>query len=63
MKTGVQMETVVNKAAGSMQDTATKGMTLQLEEGGQVHMNLRTVRHHHHHYHIRIHISIHIVRY
>lgn len=61
MKTGVQMETVVNKAAGSMQDTATKGMTLQLEEGEQVHMNLRTVRHHH--YHIRIHINIHIVRY
>lgn len=60
MKTGVQMETVVNKAAGSMQDTAAKGMTLQLEEGEQVYMSLPTVRRHHHHHHIRIHIRIHL---
>lgn len=56
-KTGVQMETVVNKAAGSQQDTAAKGMILQLEEGEQVHMSLRRVRHHFG-LHIRVHIRI-----
>ncbi|XP_067461805.1 complement C1q-like protein 2 [Thunnus thynnus] len=42
MKNGVQMVTVYNHAAGNRHETATNGMTLQLEVGDQVYMRLRT---------------------
>uniref|UniRef100_A0A671Y0Q8 Complement C1q-like protein 2 n=1 Tax=Sparus aurata TaxID=8175 RepID=A0A671Y0Q8_SPAAU len=41
MKNGVQMVTVYNHAAGNRAETATNGMTLQLEVGDQVYMRLR----------------------
>ncbi|XP_033993965.1 complement C1q-like protein 4 [Trematomus bernacchii] len=41
MKNGEQMVTVYNHAAGSRYETATNGMTLQLEVGDQVYMRLR----------------------
>ncbi|XP_031136844.2 complement C1q-like protein 4 [Sander lucioperca] len=41
MKNGVQMVTVYNHPAGSRHETATNGMTLQLEVGDQVYMRLR----------------------
>ncbi|KAM4727992.1 cerebellin-4-like [Anableps anableps] len=42
MKNGVQMVTVFNHSAGNRYETATNGMTLQLEVGDQVYMRLRT---------------------
>ncbi|TDH05501.1 hypothetical protein EPR50_G00122970 [Perca flavescens] len=41
MKNGVQMVTVYNHPAGNRHETATNGMTLQLEVGDQVYMRLR----------------------
>ncbi|XP_071394921.1 cerebellin-4-like [Centroberyx affinis] len=41
MKNGVQMITVYNHAAGNRYETATNGITLQLEVGDQVYMGLR----------------------
>ncbi|XP_010794040.1 complement C1q-like protein 4 [Notothenia coriiceps] len=41
MKNGEQMVTVYNHAAGNRPETATNGMTLQLEVGDQVCMRLR----------------------
>ncbi|XP_065325653.1 uncharacterized protein LOC135932210 [Pelmatolapia mariae] len=41
MKNGEQMVTVYNHAAGNRYETATNGMTLQLEAGDQVYMRLR----------------------
>ncbi|XP_033506755.2 complement C1q-like protein 2 [Epinephelus lanceolatus] len=41
MKNGVQMVTVYNHVAGNRYETATNGMTLQLEVGDQVYMKLR----------------------
>ena len=41
MRNGVQMITVYNHAAGNRAETATNGMTLQLEVGDQVFMRLR----------------------
>lgn len=41
MKNGVQMVTVYNHVAGNRHETATNGMTLQLEVGDQVYMRLR----------------------
>ncbi|CAK6969503.1 complement C1q-like protein 2 [Scomber scombrus] len=41
MKNGEQMVTVYNHAAGNRPETATNGMTLQLEVGDQVYMRLR----------------------
>ncbi|XP_005920735.1 cerebellin-4 [Haplochromis burtoni] len=41
MKNGEQMVTVYNHAAGNRHETATNGMTLQLEAGDQVYMRLR----------------------
>ncbi|XP_019117718.1 complement C1q-like protein 2 [Larimichthys crocea] len=41
MKNGEQMVTVYNHAAGNRHETATNGMTLQLEVGDQVYMRLR----------------------
>uniref|UniRef100_UPI0037E80719 complement C1q-like protein 4 n=1 Tax=Semicossyphus pulcher TaxID=241346 RepID=UPI0037E80719 len=41
MKNGEQMVTVFNHAAGNRPETATNGMTLQLEVGDQVYMRLR----------------------
>ena len=40
MKNGVQMVTVYNHPAGNRHETATNGMTLQLEVGDQVYMRL-----------------------
>uniref|UniRef100_A0A3B5KX56 C1q domain-containing protein n=1 Tax=Xiphophorus couchianus TaxID=32473 RepID=A0A3B5KX56_9TELE len=40
MKNGQQMVTVVNHVAGNRHETATNGMTLQLEVGDQVYMRL-----------------------
>ncbi|XP_030259455.1 complement C1q-like protein 2 [Sparus aurata] len=40
MKDGEQMVTVYNHAAGNRWETATNGMTLQLEVGDQVYMRL-----------------------
>ncbi|XP_054889394.1 complement C1q-like protein 2 [Poeciliopsis prolifica] len=40
MKNGQQMVTVYNHAAGNRYETATNGMTLQLEVGDQVYMRL-----------------------
>ncbi|XP_044075231.1 complement C1q-like protein 4 [Siniperca chuatsi] len=42
MKNGVQMVTVYNHRAGNRYETATNGMTLQLEVGDQVYMRLRS---------------------
>ncbi|XP_039670815.1 complement C1q-like protein 2 isoform X1 [Perca fluviatilis] len=42
MKNGVQMVTVYNHPAGNRHETATNGMTLQLEVGDQVYMRLRS---------------------
>ncbi|CAJ1072142.1 complement C1q-like protein 4 [Xyrichtys novacula] len=41
MKNGEQMITVFNHPAGNRPETATNGMTLQLEVGDQVYMRLR----------------------
>ncbi|MEQ2283082.1 hypothetical protein AMECASPLE_007507 [Ameca splendens] len=41
MKNGEQMVTVYNHPAGERYETATNGMTLQLEVGDQVYMGLR----------------------
>ncbi|CAJ1072141.1 complement C1q-like protein 2 [Xyrichtys novacula] len=41
MKNGEQMVTVYNHVAGNRHETATNGMTLQLEVGDQVYMRLR----------------------
>uniref|UniRef100_A0A3B3YJK7 C1q domain-containing protein n=1 Tax=Poecilia mexicana TaxID=48701 RepID=A0A3B3YJK7_9TELE len=41
MRNGEQMVTVYNHAAGNRHETATNGMTLQLEVGDQVYMRLR----------------------
>ncbi|XP_034558780.1 complement C1q-like protein 2 [Notolabrus celidotus] len=41
MKNGVQMVTVFNHPAGNRHETATNGMTLQLDVGDQVYMRLR----------------------
>ncbi|KAI4809743.1 hypothetical protein KUCAC02_018608 [Chaenocephalus aceratus] len=41
MKNGEQMVTVFNHVAGNRHETATNGMTLQLEVGDQVYMRLR----------------------
>ncbi|XP_038574113.1 complement C1q-like protein 2 [Micropterus salmoides] len=41
MKNGKQMVTVYNHTAGNRYETATNGMTLQLEVGDQVYMRLR----------------------
>uniref|UniRef100_A0A3Q2DLX1 C1q domain-containing protein n=1 Tax=Cyprinodon variegatus TaxID=28743 RepID=A0A3Q2DLX1_CYPVA len=41
MKNGEQMVTVYNHVAGHRYETATNGMTLQLEVGDQVYMTLR----------------------
>ncbi|XP_030607414.1 complement C1q tumor necrosis factor-related protein 3-like [Archocentrus centrarchus] len=41
MKNGVQVVTVYNHPAGNRYETATNGMTLQLEKGDQVYMRLR----------------------
>ncbi|XP_014911935.1 complement C1q-like protein 2 [Poecilia latipinna] len=41
MKNGEQMVSVVNHVAGNRFETATNGMTLQLEVGDQVYMRLR----------------------
>lgn len=41
MKNGVQVVTVYNHVAGNRHETATNGMTLQLEVGDQVYMRLR----------------------
>ncbi|GLD58559.1 complement C1q-like protein 2 [Lates japonicus] len=41
MKNGVQMVTVYNHPAGHRYETATNGITLQLEVGDQVYMRLR----------------------
>lgn len=41
MKNGEQMVTVYNHPAGNRFETATNGMTLQLEVGDQVYMRLR----------------------
>ncbi|XP_047445633.1 complement C1q-like protein 4 [Mugil cephalus] len=41
MKNGGQMVTVFNHVAGNRPETATNGMTLQLEVGDQVYMRLR----------------------
>uniref|UniRef100_A0A3Q0R712 Cerebellin 7 n=1 Tax=Amphilophus citrinellus TaxID=61819 RepID=A0A3Q0R712_AMPCI len=41
MKNGVQIVTVYNHPAGNRYETATNGMTLQLEKGDQVYMRLR----------------------
>ncbi|XP_054889701.1 cerebellin-4-like [Poeciliopsis prolifica] len=41
MKNGQQMVSVYNHAAGNRYETATNGMTLQLEVGDQVYMRLR----------------------
>ncbi|XP_074545338.1 complement C1q-like protein 2 [Halichoeres trimaculatus] len=41
MKNGVQMVTAYNHASGNRYETATNGMTLQLEVGDQVYMRLR----------------------
>lgn len=40
-KNGQQMVTVFNHVAGNRPETATNGMTLQLEKGDQVYMRLR----------------------
>uniref|UniRef100_A0A3B3UDT9 Cerebellin-4-like n=1 Tax=Poecilia latipinna TaxID=48699 RepID=A0A3B3UDT9_9TELE len=40
MKNGQQMVTVYNHVAGNRHETATNGMTLQLEVGDQVYMRL-----------------------
>ena len=40
-KNGVKMVTVYNHPAGKRYETATNGMTLQLEVGEQVYMRLR----------------------
>uniref|UniRef100_A0A3B3X3Q3 C1q domain-containing protein n=1 Tax=Poecilia mexicana TaxID=48701 RepID=A0A3B3X3Q3_9TELE len=40
MKNGQQMVTVYNHVAGRRHETATNGMTLQLEVGDQVYMRL-----------------------
>ncbi|XP_017159136.1 complement C1q-like protein 2, partial [Poecilia reticulata] len=40
MKNGEQMVTVYNHPAGNRHETATNGMTLQLEVGDQVYMRL-----------------------
>ena len=42
MKNGVQIVIVYNHAAGNRAETATNGMTLQLEVGNQVYMRLLT---------------------
>ncbi|KAI3374992.1 hypothetical protein L3Q82_021520, partial [Scortum barcoo] len=41
MKNGAQMITVYNHPAGNRHETATNGMTLQLEVGDHVYMRLR----------------------
>ncbi|XP_042354194.1 cerebellin-4-like [Plectropomus leopardus] len=41
MRNGAQMVTVFNHPAGNRHETATNGMTLQLEVGDQVYMRLR----------------------
>lgn len=41
MKNGVQTVTVYNHVAGRRYETATNGMTLQLDKGDQVYMRLR----------------------
>ncbi|XP_063742685.1 complement C1q-like protein 4 [Eleginops maclovinus] len=42
MKNGEQMVTVYNHAAGNRAETATNGMTLQLEVGDHVYIRLRS---------------------
>ncbi|PWA25345.1 hypothetical protein CCH79_00005251, partial [Gambusia affinis] len=44
MKNGEQMVTVFNHPAGNRHETATNGMTLQLEVGDHVYMRLREER-------------------
>ncbi|XP_041805723.1 cerebellin-4-like [Chelmon rostratus] len=41
MKNGVQIITVYNHPAGNRHETATNGITIQLEKGDQVYMRLR----------------------
>lgn len=40
MKNGLMITTVYNHAAGSRHETATSGMTVQLEAGDQVYVRL-----------------------